>query len=216
MSDKMVQVTIEGRTFSAPAAKSIIQAYVFSGEPLTENVGCMGQGVCGSCRCMVRRAGSREVETKLACETLIEEGMQVSFWIILRRAGRTCTRSTTCTTAGRCMPKSDDVFPEATALPPLRRLRSRVPEAHGCPARRQLGGGGRHHRASRRVRPVRHVQPLHAGVPRKHPAEPPRRVRAPRRRLAGPATDGPDHSPTADRTRRDGRRPGRRGASPAP
>jgi succinate dehydrogenase/fumarate reductase-like Fe-S protein len=79
MSDKMVEVTIEGRTFSAPASKSIIQAYVFSGAPLIENVGCMGQGVCGSCRCMVRRAGSREVETQLACETLIEDGMQVSF-----------------------------------------------------------------------------------------------------------------------------------------
>lgn len=79
MSEQMVRVTIEGRTFAAPDSKSILQAYVHSGEPLFKNVGCMGQGVCGSCRCMVRRAGSREVATQLACETRIEEGMQVSF-----------------------------------------------------------------------------------------------------------------------------------------
>jgi ferredoxin len=79
MSEHRVRVTIEGRTFAAPEAKSILQAYLHSGEPLLKNVGCMGQGVCGSCRCMVRRAGSRDVTTELACETRIEDGMQVSF-----------------------------------------------------------------------------------------------------------------------------------------
>ena len=79
MSGQVLQVTINGKAFDVPAAKTIIQAYVLSGEPLIENVGCMGQGVCGSCRCMVRRAGSREVATELACETLVEDGMQVSF-----------------------------------------------------------------------------------------------------------------------------------------
>jgi hypothetical protein len=39
----------------------------------------MGQGVCGSCRCLVRKAGERAAETRLACETTVEDGMQVSF-----------------------------------------------------------------------------------------------------------------------------------------
>jgi succinate dehydrogenase/fumarate reductase-like Fe-S protein len=79
MLGRILQVTIEGKTFDVPTSKTVIQAYALSGEPLLENVGCMGQGVCGSCRCMVRRAGSREVTTELACETLVEDGMQVSF-----------------------------------------------------------------------------------------------------------------------------------------
>jgi succinate dehydrogenase/fumarate reductase-like Fe-S protein len=74
-----LNVVIEGKPLAVPASRTIIQAYALAGEPLMENVGCMGQGVCGSCRCMVRRAGSREVTTELACETLVEEGMQVSF-----------------------------------------------------------------------------------------------------------------------------------------
>ena len=79
MSEPLVRLTIEGRDITAPASQSIIQAYVYAGETLAEGVGCMGQGVCGSCRVMIRRACSREVTTELACETPIEEGMQVSF-----------------------------------------------------------------------------------------------------------------------------------------
>jgi ferredoxin len=79
MEDHPVRVTIEGRTFAAPDSNSILQAYLHSGEALLKNVGCMGQGVCGSCRCMVRRAGSSDVTTELACETRVEDGMQVSF-----------------------------------------------------------------------------------------------------------------------------------------
>ena len=75
----LFRVTIDGKAFDVPASKTVIQACTLSGEPLLQNVGCMGQGVCGSCRCMVRRAGSREVKAELACETLVEDGMQVSF-----------------------------------------------------------------------------------------------------------------------------------------
>ena len=78
-SEPLFRVTIDGKIFNVPTSKTIIQACAFSGEPLLANVGCMGQGVCGSCRCMVRRGGSREVTAELACETLVEDGMQVSF-----------------------------------------------------------------------------------------------------------------------------------------
>jgi succinate dehydrogenase/fumarate reductase-like Fe-S protein len=79
MPEQMLRVVIEGEPLDVPASRTIVQAYVLSGQALLNNVGCMGQGVCGSCRCMVRRAGSREVKTELACETLVEDGMQVSF-----------------------------------------------------------------------------------------------------------------------------------------
>ncbi|MBS0342264.1 MAG: (2Fe-2S)-binding protein [Proteobacteria bacterium] len=79
MTDAKVRLTVEGRSIAAPAASSILQAYVHAGETLVARVGCMGQGVCGSCRVMVRRAGQPEVKTELACETVVEEGMQVAF-----------------------------------------------------------------------------------------------------------------------------------------
>ncbi|MDN3922708.1 ferredoxin [Roseateles violae] len=75
----MVELSIEGRAIRSPASCSILQAYVQAGQTLVEGVGCMGQGVCGSCRVMVRRAGEREVRTALACETVVEAGMQVAF-----------------------------------------------------------------------------------------------------------------------------------------
>src|SRR4051812_43222481 len=79
MTEQLVQITVDGKAIHVTPANTVIQALALSGEPLLDNVGCMGQGVCGSCRCMVRRLGSREVNTQLACETLVEDGMQVSF-----------------------------------------------------------------------------------------------------------------------------------------
>lgn len=79
MSEPLFSLTIDGREIQASPNQSIIQAYARAGSALTANVGCMGQGVCGSCRCMVRKEGSREVTTALACETKAEAGMQVSF-----------------------------------------------------------------------------------------------------------------------------------------
>lgn len=74
-----VSLSIDGVALHSRPGRSILQAIADSGEPLTDGVGCMGQGVCGSCRVLVRRAGSTQVDTALACETLVEKDMQVSF-----------------------------------------------------------------------------------------------------------------------------------------
>lgn len=79
MSENLLTLTIDGHEVKASADSSIIQAYAHAGSAITANVGCMGQGVCGSCRCMIRKEGEREVTTALACKTKVEEGMQVSF-----------------------------------------------------------------------------------------------------------------------------------------
>jgi succinate dehydrogenase/fumarate reductase-like Fe-S protein len=78
MSDR-IRVSIDGRMLVVASPVSILQASTADGTPLTANVGCLGQGVCGACRCMVRRNGEPRVATVLACETLAEDGMQVSF-----------------------------------------------------------------------------------------------------------------------------------------
>ncbi len=78
MSEK-IKLVINGLEVEADKNSTIIQALAKAGKAITANVGCMGQGVCGSCRCLVRKAGERKAETLLGCETPIEEGMQVSF-----------------------------------------------------------------------------------------------------------------------------------------
>jgi heterodisulfide reductase subunit C len=118
----VVRLSIAGRAIEAAPASSILQAYANAGQTLVEGVGCMGQGVCGSCRVMVRRAGGREVRTALACETVVEEGMQVAFldyftpsvrhvydienigasWDALRVIGRVFPEAPHCRHCGGC------------------------------------------------------------------------------------------------------------------
>lgn len=76
---EMMHLTIDGGPVASAGPMSILQAATLGGRALTANVGCFGQGVCGACRCMVRREGERQVSTVLACETPAENGMQVSF-----------------------------------------------------------------------------------------------------------------------------------------
>ena len=74
-----VHLVMDGNAVAAAPGDSLIQAWIAAGHPLTANVGCLGQGVCGACRVLVRRAGERIAATALACETRAEEGMQVAF-----------------------------------------------------------------------------------------------------------------------------------------
>ncbi len=78
-SSEEVHLTFDGHSIQAAGSISLLQAWIKAGLPLTENVGCMGQGVCGACRVLVRRRGERLAGTALACETLVEDGMQVAF-----------------------------------------------------------------------------------------------------------------------------------------
>lgn len=71
-----VRVTFDGRAFDAAPGTSLLQALAAAGHPLTRNVGCLGQGVCGACRILLRRGDAPEVTTALACETLVEDDMQ--------------------------------------------------------------------------------------------------------------------------------------------
>lgn len=78
--DNSVNVIIDGKAISAPPSLSVIQALWHAGYPRVKSVGCL-EGVCGSCRVMVRRAGETEVSMELGCQTLVEEGMQVVFLV---------------------------------------------------------------------------------------------------------------------------------------
>jgi succinate dehydrogenase/fumarate reductase-like Fe-S protein len=110
----MVCLIIEGRQLEAPPNCSILQAFVHAGETLVEGVGCMGQGVCGSCRVMVRRSGEQEVKTELACETLIEEGMQVAFIDYFTISSRHVYRIEDVSDSWQTLRTLNELFPEAS------------------------------------------------------------------------------------------------------
>jgi succinate dehydrogenase/fumarate reductase-like Fe-S protein len=74
-----IGLSFDGRRIETEPGVTLLQAWTAAGLPLTENVGCMGQGVCGACRVLVRREGERLASTALACTTLAEDGMQVAF-----------------------------------------------------------------------------------------------------------------------------------------
>lgn len=109
----MVSLNIEGRAIEAPASSSLLQAYVHAGQTLVEGVGCMGQGVCGSCRVVVRRAGDHEVRTELACETVIEEGMQAAFLDYFTASVRHGYRLQDLGDSWDALHQVGEVFPEA-------------------------------------------------------------------------------------------------------
>lgn len=77
MQEKLVKLNVDGRDVQAPPTMSVIEALWYAGYSHVEGIGCM-QGVCGSCRIMVQYPDSREVNMQLACETLVEQGMQVN------------------------------------------------------------------------------------------------------------------------------------------
>ena len=110
----MVSLSIEGRDLEAPANCSILQAVVHAGQTLVEGVGCMGQGVCGSCRVMVRRSGEQEVKIVLACETLIEDGMQVAFLDYLTTPTRHVYRMEDLGDSWQTLRTISEIFPEAS------------------------------------------------------------------------------------------------------
>ena len=73
-----VALSINGHFIKAPQSMSVIQALWHNGYPRVKGVGCL-DGVCGSCRVMVRRDNSSELKMALGCQVLVEENMDVFF-----------------------------------------------------------------------------------------------------------------------------------------
>jgi len=75
-SQPEVALTINGLAVNAPTGTTIVEAAWHGGVPRVTSVGCL-EGVCGSCRIMVRRDG--KVTVGLACQTFVEPGIEVVF-----------------------------------------------------------------------------------------------------------------------------------------
>ncbi|MDP4029354.1 MAG: 2Fe-2S iron-sulfur cluster-binding protein [Gallionella sp.] len=71
-----VALTINGLAVDASTDMTLVEAAWHGGVPRITNIGCM-EGVCGSCRVMLRRG--KEVSVGLACQTFVEDGIEVVF-----------------------------------------------------------------------------------------------------------------------------------------
>lgn len=71
-----VVLTINGLTVSAHEGATVVEAAWEGGVPRVNSIGCM-EGVCGSCRIMLKRG--TKVSLGLACQTFVEEGLEVIF-----------------------------------------------------------------------------------------------------------------------------------------
>lgn len=75
-SGQAVELVINGTPVRAAAHMTIVEAAWANGVPRVTGVGCL-EGVCGSCRILLRRG--RDVGVALACETFVEQGIEVLF-----------------------------------------------------------------------------------------------------------------------------------------
>lgn len=71
-----VTLTINGQSVTADTGMTLVEAAWQAGVPRVTSIGCM-EGVCGSCRIMMRRG--KQVTVGLACQTFAEEGIEAVF-----------------------------------------------------------------------------------------------------------------------------------------
>lgn len=76
--EQSIEITINGTRLSVTAGRSVILALWKASYPFYKGASCL-EGVCGSCRIMVRYAANPEVKMVLACQTDVEAGMQIVF-----------------------------------------------------------------------------------------------------------------------------------------
>jgi succinate dehydrogenase/fumarate reductase-like Fe-S protein len=74
--NQSVALTINGVEVNAHAGMTVVEAAWHGRVPRVTGVSCM-EGVCGSCRIMLRRG--KEVSVGLACQTFVESGVDVIF-----------------------------------------------------------------------------------------------------------------------------------------
>jgi len=63
-----------GKAYKVPAALTIMQAMEYAGYRFTRSCGCRA-GFCGACSTVYRKKGEYKLQTAMACQTRVEDGM---------------------------------------------------------------------------------------------------------------------------------------------
>jgi len=78
MMSQSVTIEFDGSSHSVPEGITVIQAMWHLGRPMIRGVGCLS-GVCGACTITMRSSLQVESRTALACQTMVEESMSITF-----------------------------------------------------------------------------------------------------------------------------------------
>jgi succinate dehydrogenase/fumarate reductase-like Fe-S protein len=71
-----VTINIMGREYEVPYSVTILQGLEFAGYQIIRGCGCRG-GICGACSVTYRVAGDYHLKSGLACQTVVEDGMEL-------------------------------------------------------------------------------------------------------------------------------------------
>ena len=71
-----VTIYIMGRGYKVPADLTILTAMEYAGYRFVRAVGCR-QGFCGACATVYREKGDYKLQTGMACQTRVEDGMHL-------------------------------------------------------------------------------------------------------------------------------------------
>lgn len=69
-----VNIYIMGKAYRVPAGLTIMQAMEFAGYRFIRSSGCRA-GFCGACATVYRKTGDYKLQTAMACQTRVEDGM---------------------------------------------------------------------------------------------------------------------------------------------
>ena len=72
--ENWVTIHVMGRAYQVPADLTILTAMEYAGYKLIRGVGCR-QGFCGACSTVYRKKGDYKLQTGMACQTRVEDGM---------------------------------------------------------------------------------------------------------------------------------------------
>jgi succinate dehydrogenase/fumarate reductase-like Fe-S protein len=74
--ERLVPVHIMGRTYQVPDSLTIMKAVEYAGHQYIRGCGCRG-GICGACGTFYRLPGDYQLQTALACQTVVQPGMMI-------------------------------------------------------------------------------------------------------------------------------------------
>lgn len=69
-----VTIYIMGKSYKVPDGLTIMQAMEFAGYRFVRSAGCRA-GFCGACATVYRKIGDYKLQTAMACQTRVEDGM---------------------------------------------------------------------------------------------------------------------------------------------
>lgn len=75
----LLEIHIDGQAYNVPADITVLHAIEYAGYKIIRGCGCRG-GVCGACATVYRLKGDSTLRTCLACQTIVQDGMQLSLF----------------------------------------------------------------------------------------------------------------------------------------